>query len=71
VCSSDLGRRPGPVVYYVVWLTAAGAVDRIERRTEVITSTEQACVENAIRASRWPAPTTSRPIVNVAVNALF
>lgn len=70
-CLPLAGRRPGPVLQYVVWLTSAGAVDRIDRRTEVVTSTEQACVENAIRAARWPAPTTAQPLVNVAVNALF
>jgi hypothetical protein len=70
-CLPLAGRRPGPVLHYVVWLTSAGAVDRIERRTEVMSSTEQACVENAIRAARWPPPTTSRPIANVSVNALF
>ncbi len=70
-CLPLAGRRPGPVMQYVVWLTSAGTVDRIERRTEVMSSTEQACVENAIRASRWPPPRTARPIVNVAANALF
>ena len=65
------GRSLGVVLHYVVWLTALGAVERIERHTEVLTSTEQACVENAIRAARWPAPESQRPIVNVSVNALY